>query len=243
MTTGNDDQWLDDLLSKLPKGEPVTELELKKYEHRIAEFTASLPESPAQKLFSRNIFRVPIGIAAAIVVLVVGFSLNNGESIVKTDAPVALDSPSQNSPSESSPTPSETPSAGDNSSPAPSAAPSKTSTPKPSATVPEQTVSQGNDGSKVAVREYSTNLDYDQDLQALRAKITLRKTPGSLRGLSGAKQSCATKQGLASQLVAVDNAMYQGRPITAYFSVDNSGAISVLITSVSCEEITTIDWA
>lgn len=243
MSTENEDKWLDELLNQLPKNEPVSEFQHRKYERKIDELAAELAASRGTPSRSKNYFRVSMGIAAAIVVLVVGFSLTSGGSNLNVEVPVAIDSPSPSTSTDASPTPSETPNSEENPSPAPSTSPTKRPTPRPSSTVPEQTVSQGSDGSKVAVREYSTNLDYDQDLRAIKAKISLRKTPGSLRGLSNAKQTCATKLGLVAQLVAIDNALYQGRPITAYFIVDSAGTISALIADVSCEEITTIDWA
>ena len=226
MSTENDD-FVEGLLKGLPKAEPISEIELRKFEKLIDRQADEFKKSKRA-----SGFRIPASIAASVVIVFgAAFLLSNHGKIIKSDigithpsSPPASANPSQNSgdahsntmPSQVEESPKPGNSKGSNG----------------STEMFGKTNSSNSEGGNVA--KYESNLDYSTSLDQIKKIVILGSKPGSLSSLTNAEQECAIKQGLSSSLLAIDKGYYQTHRVSAYFSGSSKGEYKIVLVDAGC---------
>ena len=224
MSKENDD-FIEELLKGLPKVEPMSEFEIKKFEKLIDKQTGLYAKSKA-----KSSFRMPASIAASIAIAFgAAFLLTNNSSVVNTKGEI---SSSQSTPTKSGESQNQslapTTTTGSGSKPVNEGSNNSTGV------YANSGESNANDG-KVPV--YESNLDYENQLVQIKKIVKLASAPENLTSLTYAAQQCSIKQGISESILAFDKGTFQGQRVSAYFSGSSKSDYKIILVDSSCELI------
>ncbi len=230
MSTENDD-FMDDLLKGLPRAEPISEFEIRKFEKLIDQQAAQFKKS------KRSLgFKIPASIATSLAVAFgTAFLLSNhsqvinaGGGVIQSPAPQTSESATQNG--------------GTASTPAKTVSPKKSKNHSPSQTTSDSTQVFANSNSSNAqdgsVAKFETNLDYSIDLSKIKKVVVLSVKPSSMSLLDNTAQQCAIRQGISESLLAFDKGYFQGQRVSAYYTGLSRNEYKIILVDSDCALVT-----
>jgi hypothetical protein len=221
MSKENDD-FVENLLSGLPKAEPISEFELRKFEKMIDRQAA---EYKASKKMSR--YKFPASVAASIAIVF-------GAAFVLTNQNPAL-TPSTTVTKPGSNTESSNTNSTDNQvSPVPTQSnPSKsTQTGSAEGEVFGDSGSAGNKSKMVPI--FNSNLDYATELNLINEIVVVAPAPKDISSLEDKFQQCAIKLGISRSILAFDKGYFQGERASAYFSGSDKSNYKIILVDSEC---------
>ena len=226
MSKDNDD-FVEDLLKALPKAEPISEIEIRKFEKLIDRQTEEFKKSKQKRGF-----KLPMSVAASIAIAFGAvFLLSNHETIVK---------PNEVNTQTNSNLPSAGSTQGGNAKAPSTGVPGTQNSgqPKKSQTAGSSTEVFGNSNSKAGsdgkVAKFETNLDYSTDLSKIKTLVMPGLKPGSLSSLDNVAQQCSIKQGISTSILAFDKGYFQGQRVSAYFFGSNRNDYKIILVDADC---------
>lgn len=213
----SDDEFVEKILRDLPKAPPMSSFEIKRFEKQIDELVRSQKAQPAQRSqFSR------LTVAASIVALVAGVAIfANDSEVLNGKLPVA--SPSASSGVSERPDPEMT------TEPGPSS-----SKDGEDPTIYNGTKSPTPGTSSESAPVLSTGIDYATDLNSARQKVTPKAIQGNLNQLSSSQVSCAVKLGIEDLVYAVDESLFEGENIDAYYYGSSKSNLKIYVIGFGC---------
>jgi hypothetical protein len=224
MSKENDD-FVEDLVKNLPKGRPMSEFELKKFEKLIDSEIAS--SYPATK---RNSVTQRMSIAASVVAIFIGVGI------------FATQNNSLNSDSLILPTPN--PSVTNDSNPADPTNPSDE---------PTQTDGNSNTGNQGQLFEdeptvsseevpvFRSRIDYETNFAAAKKNVKLANKPGKFTSLSSIQRNCAITLGIEKDLLAFDSAYFGPDAVMAFYVGQTKSDYVVKIALSTCELVSELE--
>ena len=216
------DEFVENLLSGLPKAEPISEFELRKFEKMIDR---QVSDYKASKRPSR--FNLPTSIAASIaIVFGAVFVLSNQNSVTGPSTTVTEPGTTTES-SDSNSTDNEI-------SPAPVQSNSAGTTEGSSADGGVFGNSEPSENISGAVAVFSTNLDYSTDRNRISKAVILPSAPGSTSALQNTVQQCAIKLGISKALLAYDLGFFEGERAQAFYSGMSKTNYRVILVDSDC---------
>lgn len=219
------DEFVENLLKGLPAAEPISELELRRFEkiidHQAEEYKRSHKTSR---------LKLPTSVAASIaIVFGAVFVLTNQSSVTEPTSSVtesaapAVTEESNNSNStdpEVSPPPSKSNSV------------AKADESDSQSGVFGNSESAGNQAGTVA--GFYSNLDYVTDRDQISEIVIIASTPKNMSSLQNKAQQCAIKLGVSKSLLAYDSGYFQGQRTHAYYSGKNKNNYKIILVDSDC---------
>jgi len=229
MSIGNDD-FVEDLIKGLPKAEPISEFELRKFEKLIDRKAEEFKKSKRSSTFN-----ISVSVAASIaIVFGAVFMLANHSDSIKSVGRItqpATPQPSLNGTQDkgSTASPTQNPSSGKSNN-------GGNSKPKVG-TTQEFGNSNSSNGSDGSVAKFATNLDYAVDLSSIKQLVKLPNKPGTLTSIEKSAQQCAIKQDISDSLLAFDRGYFQGQRVSAYYSGSSKNDYKIILVDSDCNII------
>ena len=223
MTT--DDNFVEKLLSDLPKAPPMSDLDIKRFENHID----SLVAAENRKISSKN-WSNKFSVAASIVALVAGVAIfaNNSKIInpqqFPTIAPSALPSNSATDGGAIDEAPEFPQSSGKDSSHASSSG----------ATTYGNSHSPKPDELRGSIPVLNFGFDYEADEQAARSKVKQEAQFGDTKLMKSSQIACSLKLGIDQELYAIDRGTYSGEDVEAYYFGANKNSLKIKIVGFGC---------
>lgn len=221
MSKENDD-FVENLLGGLPKAEPISEFELRKFEKMIDRQASEYKRSS-----SSTRFKFPASIAASIaIVFGAVFVLTNQSSVTGPTTSVTESGSTTESGNSNS--------TGEELAPAPVQSNSSGSAQGTSSEsgVFGNSDSSGNQGGSVPV--FNSNLNYETELNRISNVVVLPSTPGDTAALQNKAQQCAIKLGVSKSLLAIDSGYFQDQRVQAYYSGKNKSSYKIILVDSEC---------
>ncbi len=224
MSKENDD-FVENLLGGLPKAEPISEFELRKFEKLIDRQASEYKRSN-----SSTRFKFPASIAASIaIVFGAVFVLTNQTSVTGpttsvTESGSTIESGSSNS-------------SGEELAPAPdqSNSPESAQGTSSESGVFGNSDSSGNQAGSVPI--FNSNLDYGTELNRISKVVVLPSAPRDTASLQNKAQQCAIKLGVLDSLLAIDSGYFQDQRVQAYYSGKNKSDYQITLVDSDCSII------
>ena len=218
------DDFVENLFRNLPKGPPMSELDLKRHERMIREHAAKMQNEQAKKegsLYHR--FQTQFQLAAGFLVVVGGISFATNQGILSNNGEVVVSKPSSD-PSNSIVEPSEGTSS------------TKDSDANGSSNQSSSEVFQSDDadGSNFLT---NTGMDYQSEIEQIKESIKLSDKPISLSVILQEYGKCAIELGIDKQLLGIDKGKYDGENILAFFYGESKTNFNIWIVSKPCTKI------
>jgi hypothetical protein len=221
MSKENDD-FVENLLGGLPKAEPISEFELRKFEKVIDRQASEYKRSN-----SSTRFKFPASIAASIaIVFGAAFVLTNQSSVTgPTTSVTESGSTTESGNSKSS---------GEELAPAPVQSNSSGSVQGSSSEsgVFGNSDSSGNQAGSVPI--FNSNLDYETELNRISKVVVLPSAPGDTASLQNKAQQCAIKLGVSKSLLAIDSGYFQDQRVQAYYTGKNKSSYKIILVDSEC---------
>ena len=218
------DDFVENLFRNLPKGPPMSELDLKRHERMIREHAAKMQNEQAKKegsLYHR--FQTQFQLAAGFLVVVGGISFATNQGILSNNGEVVVSKPSSD-PSNSIVEPSE----------------NNSSTKDPDSNSPSnQAGSEVFQSDDIDNNKYlsSTGMDYQSEIEKVKETIKLSDKPISLSVISQEYGKCAIELGINKQLLGIDKGKYEGESILAFFYGESKTNFDIWVVSKPCTKI------
>ena len=226
MSKENED-FVEDLLKALPKAEPISEFELRKFEKLIDRQTEEFKQSKQKRGF-----KIPMSVAASIAIAFGAVFLLSNHGTITKPSDVATQ-PNSHLPSVSS-----TPGGNAKSPSASVPGTQKSGQPKNNQNAGSSTEVFGNSnsaaGSNGKVAKFETNLDYSTDLSKIKKQVLPGLKPGSISSLDNVAQECSIKQGISTSILAFDKGYFQGQRVSAYFVGPNKNDYKIILVDSDC---------
>jgi len=224
MSKENDD-FVDNLLKGLPKAEPTSDFELRRFEKIIDRQAEEYKRSSKSSRL-----KFPTSIAASIAIVFGAFFVLTNQSPVTgptssvTDSGSPAESSNSNSTDpEMSPPPSQSNSGG------------RAEGSGSQSGVFGNSESSGNETSSVA--EFYSNLDYSTDRGHISRVVIIASTPGIMSSLQNKAQQCAINLGISKSLLAYDSGYFQGLRIHAYYTGINKTDFQIILVDSDCNVV------
>lgn len=220
MSRENDD-FVENLLSGLPKAEPISEFELRKFEKLIdrqaAEYKASKQKSK---------FKFPTSVAASIAIVFGAVFLLTNQNPATSPSTTVTHSGSSTEAGDSSSTEGEfTPA------PVPNSGGSNEGSSADSGVFGN---SQATENNSEAVPVSSSNLDYSTDRDRISKLVKIHSAPGSITALQNKVQQCAIKLGVSNTVLAYDLGYFQGERAQAFYSGTSKANYQIILVDSDC---------
>ena len=221
MSKENDD-FVENLLSGLPKAEPISEFELHKFEKIIDRQAA---DYKASQRTSR--FKFPTSVAASIAIVFGAFFVLTNQNPSTTPSTTVTESGSNAESGNSSSTEGEI-------STAPVQPNSGGSTTSSSAEGGIFGNSDSADNQSQLVPVSNSNLDYSTELRLAKKAVSIASTPREITSLQNKDQQCSIKLGISNSVLAFDRGYFQGERANAYFSGNDKSSYKVILVDSEC---------
>lgn len=225
MSKENDD-FVENLLSGLPKAEPISEFELRKFEKMIDRQAA---DYKASKQTSR--FKFPTSVAASIAIVFGAVFVLTNQNPSTTPSTTVTESGSNAESGNSSSTEDEI-------STAPVQPNSGGSDERSSANSGVFGNSEAPENNSGAVPVFNSNLDYSTDRDRISKLVKLPSAPGSTTALQNKVQQCAIKLGISNTFLAYDMGYFLGERAQAYYSGTSKANYQIILVDSECNVIT-----
>ena len=221
MSKENDD-FVENLLGGLPKAEPISEFEIRKFEKMIDRQASEYKRSN-----SSTRFKFPASIAASIaIVFGAAFVLTNQSSVTGPTTSVTESGSNTESGNSNS--------SGEELAPAPVQSNSSESAQGSSSEsgVFGNSDSSGNQAGSVPI--FNSNLDYETELNRISKVVVLPSAPGDTTSLQIKAQQCAIKLGVSKSLLAIDSGYFQDQRVQAYYTGKNKSSYKIILVDSEC---------
>jgi hypothetical protein len=226
MSIGNDD-FVEDLIKGLPKAEPMSEFEIRKFEKLIDRQAEEFSKSKRS-----SSFKLPTSIAASIAIVFGAVLLLTNHAgtikplggITQTASPQPSSNATQDEGSTTTPTQNSTSGKSKNGGNSKSGG----------GTTQEFGNSNTSNGSDGSVAKFATNLDYSTDLSRIKKLVTLPNQPGTISSLENSARQCAIKQGISDSILAFDKGYFQGQRVSVYYSGANKNDYKTVLVDSDC---------
>jgi hypothetical protein len=224
MSNTDDEKFVEKLLQDLPRARQMSPLEAKRFDKQIDLLVAN------EKGKNRNRRWVPqLSAAASVIILFAGVAvLTNNSGILNDTAPIV--SPSKD-PIRPNPVTSEETDPGIDKPDQPN---SDTAKPKDDIGEYGSGESPKPDPSKNTVPVLRTGIDYEVNLDLVRSKVLPEASSGSLTNLSSAQIACTVELGIRQSLYALDQGVYMGEKVEAYYFGSSKTDLKIKIVSFGC---------
>ena len=224
----NEDDFVEELLKKMPKAPPMNDLEIKRFEKHVE----SLVESENKKRVSKG-WGSKFSVAASVVALVAGVAIfaDSSKIINPQKSPISAPSASTGStagqPGTSNENPDVPQSNGNGSDESPDSGTEvygNDESPKP-----------GESQGSIPVLNYG--FDYEVNAESARTKVKVVARPGDTKLMKSSQIACSVKLGVDQDLYAIDKGTYADEDIEAYYFGSSKNSLNIKVVGFGCELI------
>lgn len=235
------DEFIDALLRDMPKPEPLSDFERRRFEKLIDTQAAEVKRSRQKRRLT-----VPTSIAASVAIAlgaVLFFHQHGtvGSHVVATPTPSNSAAQGEGDGSTASPS-TGTPTAGATkpATPGPSHQGGTSGTGSTTGQYSDNPSSGATSPASVRIPEFETNLDYATDIAKVRTTVAPSAKPRSISSLDAPLQQCVIGLGISSKVLAHDRGYYDGVRVNAFFYGADAAHAHIILVDSSCSEVATI---